>query len=871
VVAVTVEERTFQIQPEGLIQLLAQNLYADPDVFLREMIQNAHDSIKRRAALAAERGETELPAPRIQVVTDSAAQTIQVFDNGSGLTRMEIDEYLSTIGRSGTNELRKLIKEADRSRTVELIGQFGIGLLSAFIVANRVTITTRAPGSEALLWESRGGEKYTVQPAERFQVGTTVTLYLRPAHSRYLDRDRLHSIIRTYADFIGVPVYVNDDGEPANAMTAPWHRHYSSERERTRAYYEFWEKKFLQERSLHVFAVDDEFEWDDISQPGGKGRGWARGVLAITDHRVSVVNTRGIVDVYINRMFINAGNRDVLPPWAKFLQGVLECNELTPNAARDNVVRNAALAAMQQKLGSLIVEELTELSRRNKQRFIDIMRWHSYHILAVSVQKEHEDFFRAVADLMPLESDSKPMTVAEYLETAPTRSDGSRVIYYITEQGSANQYFLLANARSMRLFNCSEPFAERFLKRYSELWPKRVHLSRLDLVSSETIFEPLTDDEREQFTELQAAYAFASTDTRFVTKVSRFRPVEVPAILTETRDNKNRREMEYTAKNLTLPDYIRDPIKGFLSEEREPLTLHLNADNATIRKLAARPNLRDEVSQQALMSLYNNAAMLLARALPVQDVQAMFVQYNQVIELMLSLAAERADFERTLNARQSELDELRETRSGVDTGLDPYVSCFVAMPFGDPRATRIYDAVRTVLEDKPFYWRVVRADDSVEQTGLWANLKAKLLRAHCYIAILTQQVNPNVMIEIGRMEALERPLVLLREINAPDLPADLQGLLYAEVNSDLANLDDRVRDELSRQEPLQRLNGDRFLSESVLKRETDLNDRLSREISQKYPTWQVFLSADTGEVARRVGTRPGTIQAAQESLIAFDG
>jgi len=270
------------------------------------------------------------------------------------------------------------------------------------------------------------------------------------------------------------------------------------------------------------------------------------------------------------------------------------------------------------------------------------------------------------------------------------------------------------------------------------------------------------------------------------------------------------------------------------------------------------------------MSLYNNAAMLLAR-LRVQDVQAMFAQYNQVIELMLSLAAERADFERTLHARQSELDELREARSGVDTGLDPYVSCFVAMPFGDPRATRIYDAVRTVLEDKPFYWRVVRADDSVEQTGLWANLKAKLLRAHCYIAILTQQVNPNVMIEIGRMEALERPLVLLREINAPDLPADLQGLLYAEVDSDLANLDDRVRDELSRQEPLQRLNGDRFLSESVLKRETDLNDRLSREISQKYPTWQVFLSADTGEVARRVGTRPGTIQAAQESLIAFDG
>src|ERR1051326_4758717 len=129
------EERTFQIQLEGLIQLLAQNLYADPDVFLREMIQNAHDSITRRAEFAAERGDTDLPAPRIHVLVDRAGQAIEISDNGSGLTEDEIDNYLSTIGRSGTDELRRRIVEADRARAVELIGQFGIGLLSAFIVA----------------------------------------------------------------------------------------------------------------------------------------------------------------------------------------------------------------------------------------------------------------------------------------------------------------------------------------------------------------------------------------------------------------------------------------------------------------------------------------------------------------------------------------------------------------------------------------------------------------------------------------------------------------------------------------------------------------------------------------------------------------
>jgi molecular chaperone HtpG len=864
---VAVEERTFQIHLEGLIRLLAQNLYADPDIFLREMIQNAHDSIARRTVLAGDRGETELPAPQIRVVADRDAGTIEISDNGCGLTGEEIDQYLSTIGQSGnTEELRHRIKEADRSRTVDLIGQFGIGLLSAFIVAEQVTLITRAAGHQALRWQSQGGENYQVEQAKRQQVGTTVTLHLRPENRRYLETARLRSIIRTYADFIGMPVYLNDEADPANAVTAPWHRSYPSDKERHRAYYEFWENKFLSETSLHVFAVDAGFDWDDVSRPDGKGHGRVQGVLAITDRHMPDVNARGTVDIYIKRMFISAGNRDVLPPWAKFLQGALECDELTPNAARDNVIRNAALAAVQQTLGGLIVRELTELSQRDHQRFVEIMRWHSYHLLAMSVVEEYEEFFRAVADLMPLESDQGPITVAEYLRTAPPRSDGSRLIYYITERGSANQYYLLAGARSMRVFNCAEPFAERFLKRYAEIWPERAHLHRLDVAGSETIFEPLAEAEREGFTELQAAYSLIFPDLRCVAQVSRFRPAEVPAVLTETRDARSRREMEQVATDMALPGFVRNLLKGFLDSQREPLTLHLNADNPTIQKLAARGSLRDEVSRQALVSLYNNALMLLARALRVEDVQTMFVQYNQVIELMLSLAAERADFERDLHARQVEIGELLRSAQGDTTGLDPYVSCFVAMPFSDDRAGSVYQAVRSVLEDHPYFWRVVRADDTVEQPGLWPNLKTKLLRAHCYIAILTGTLNPNVMIETGRMEALQRPLLLLRDAAAAELPANLNGLLYEELRASGSDLTEEVRNAIVRQDRLKTLQGPRYLSETALKRYAFLEGEVSRKISRMFPTWDEFIQADADHVARQIGANRHTVQAAQESL-----
>jgi HSP90 family molecular chaperone len=861
----TAEERTFQVHTEGLVQLLAQNLYADPDIFLREIIQNACDSIHRRSVLAAGHGETDLPSPQIRVVANREQKTIEISDNGCGLTRQEIDQYLSTIGRSGTDELRRRIQEADRSRAAELIGQFAMGMLSAFIVADRVSLVTRAADHQALRWQSRGGESYEVGPSERQQVGTTVTLHVRSEHIRYLETARLRAIIRTYADFLGMPVYLNDEADPANAVTAPWHRSYPSERERHRAYYEFWENKFLSETSLHVFAVDAGFDWDDVSQPDGEGHGRVQGVLAITDRHTPDVNVRGTVDIYIKRMFISAGNRDVLPPWAKFLQGALECDELTPNAARDNVIRNAALAAVQQTLSDLIVRELTELSQRDHQRFIDIMRWHSYHLLAMSVVEEYEEFFRAVADLMPLESDQGPITVAEYLRTAPPRSDGSRLIYYITERGSANQYFLLAGARSMRVFNCAEPFSERFLKRYAEIWPERAHLHRLDVAGSETIFEPLTEAEREAFADLQAAYSLIFPDLRCVAEVSRFRPVEVPAVLTETRDGRSRREMEQISTDLAMPGYVRDILKGFLSEEREPLTLHLNANNPTIQKLATRGNLRDNVSRQALVSLYNNALMLLARALRVEDVQAMFVQYNQVIELMLSLDAERGGFERDLYARQIEVDELHGP-PGAATRLDPYVSCFVAMPFSDDRATSVYQAVRAVLEDQPYFWRVVRADNTVEQPELWSNLRTKLLRAHCYIAILTGNINPGMMLQLGQLEALQRPLLLLRDASVVEPPVELNSLLCEQISASGSDLVDEVREAIARQDRLQHLQGDKYLSEAALKRHGFLEGEVSREISRIFPTWDQFIQADDKSAARQLGIRRSIVQALQASL-----
>ena len=147
-------DHEIQIQLSGLIELLANNLYAEPDVLVREMVQNAHDFILRRIVVC----EGDTPPPQIRIRIDPVAATIRFSDNGSGLTEPEIHDYLSTIGRSGTRELKEMLQARNRSAATDLIGQFGIGLLSAFTAAHAVEVRTRScqPSAQGLLWRSEG-------------------------------------------------------------------------------------------------------------------------------------------------------------------------------------------------------------------------------------------------------------------------------------------------------------------------------------------------------------------------------------------------------------------------------------------------------------------------------------------------------------------------------------------------------------------------------------------------------------------------------------------------------------------------------------------------------------------------------------------
>ncbi len=206
----------------GILKLLSEHLYSDPKVALRELIQNAHDSCLRRLA---EDPDYDDLAPRIDIYIDKEKHQFVIKDNGSGLTEQEIHDYLATIGRGYTGELRERLQFSSRGEVLALIGQFGLGLLSAFIVADRIELVTRSyqPKEPAWHWISLGEETYTLAQTSRPSPGSTFTLNLKLEGYFLQNEDVVREGIRTYADFLTVPIHLNDSVEPVNTIDAPWH------------------------------------------------------------------------------------------------------------------------------------------------------------------------------------------------------------------------------------------------------------------------------------------------------------------------------------------------------------------------------------------------------------------------------------------------------------------------------------------------------------------------------------------------------------------------------------------------------------------------------------------------------------------------
>ena len=347
----TIERHEFGAEVGRLLDLVVHALYSDREIFLRELIANAADAIDRRRFAALTDAALALPADAaVRVVPDKDARTLTLSDPGVGMTKDELGENLGTIARSGTRAFGQSIVDAKPEDRPSLIGQFGVGFYSAFMVADRVEVTSRAAGSDAAwTWASEGRGDYTLAPATREEAGTTIVLHMKADADEYLEPYRLETVIRKWADHITVPITIARDGEDiaANEGTALWRKPKAEVTEDS--YTEFY-------RHLgHIFdkpwatlhwRAEGAMEFSALLFiPGSKP------FEAVEGERQSRVR------LHVRRMFIT-DEAGLLPPWLRFVTGVVDTEDLPLNVSREMLQATPVLARIRKAVTNRVIAEL---------------------------------------------------------------------------------------------------------------------------------------------------------------------------------------------------------------------------------------------------------------------------------------------------------------------------------------------------------------------------------------------------------------------------------------------------------------------------------------------------------------------------------
>jgi molecular chaperone HtpG len=367
----------FQAEVKQLLKLMIHSLYSNKEIFLRELISNASDALDKLrfesiAQPALMEGQGELS---IRVSVDKAARTITVSDNGIGMSRQEAIDHLGTIAKSGTREFFAQLT-GDQQKDAQLIGQFGVGFYSSFIVADRVTVVTRragAPAAEAVRWESDGGGEFSIEPAERAVGGTDVTLHLKEGEDELLEGFRLKSIVSKYSDHISAPIRMRgekwdkdkgemiaaDEDETVNQANALWARAKSDiTDEQYQEFYRHVSHDFGEPLAWTHSRVEGRTEYTQLLYIP------ARAPFDLWDR-----NQRHGIKLYVRRVFIMDDAEQLMPPYLRFVRGVIDSSDLPLNVSREILQESRDVKAIREGSTKRVLALLEELAENQKDKY----------------------------------------------------------------------------------------------------------------------------------------------------------------------------------------------------------------------------------------------------------------------------------------------------------------------------------------------------------------------------------------------------------------------------------------------------------------------------------------------------------------------
>ena len=615
------ETKEFQTESKELLNLMVNSIYSNNEIFLRELISNASDAIDKYkfTALKSE-GKLEQRDYQIFISCDKDAHTLTIKDNGIGMSKEDLENNLGTIARSGSKDFVAKFKEAKESENMNIIGQFGVGFYSAFMVASKIEVLTKKANEQAYLFTSDGVDTYTIEDAESSEEGTSITLYLKEdtedeKYSRFLEQYEIQDLVRKYSDYIRYPIKMNvkttkpkldEEGKEIEGQTEE-----VIEERTLNSMVPLWKKnkKDVTDEELASFYKDKFGEWEDpftslfINVDGMISYNALIFIPSHAPYNLYSENYEKGLDLYAKGVFIKEKCKELVPDYLKFIKGLVDSDDFSLNISREILQNSPMLRRIQDNIESKVINKLKDIKNDNFDKYLEFYKIYGDN-LKYGIYSSYGSKTELLKDLILFNSlnSEKMISLKDYKDSI---KEDQKVIYYATGKSLASikllpqiEKFKKDGIDVLLLDHNIDEFALQMMREYDGLSFKSISEENKQELNEEekSKIDQLVIDNKRLIDDLNEALKGKVDEVSFSTRL-----VESPVCIT-TKDG----------LSLNMEHVLNEEQQAASIDESERVkarkVLEINPDHQLFKAIAS---LNDDEKIKKYGSLLYEEAMML--------------------------------------------------------------------------------------------------------------------------------------------------------------------------------------------------------------------------------------------------------------------
>lgn len=626
------KQGSLSINSENIFPIIKKWLYSDHDIFIRELISNGCDAITklRKLGMMGEYEEAEGEEYKIDVYVSAKDKTLTFVDNGIGMTAEEVDKYINQIAFSGATDFINMYK--DKTSDDQIIGHFGLGFYSAFMVADKVTIETCSykKDAEPIFWECDGGTDYSMEESDDDARGTAITLYLNEESAEFANEYRVREVINKYCAFMPYNIYLinedkldeekpaekTEDGEekdnspkPLNDTNPLWMKNPKDCTEEE--YIDFYQKVFLDfKRPLFWIHLNMDYPFN------------LKGILYFPKVNTQYDQLEGTIKLYNNQVFIADNIKEVIPEFLLLLKGVIDCPDLPLNVSRSALQNDGFVKKISDYITKKVSDKLSGMCKNEKEDYEKY--WDDLAPFIKFGCIRDTKFCEKMTDYMLFKNlEGKYVTLPEYLEAGKEKYENK--VFYVTDEQAQSQYINMFKEENMDAVILTHNIDNAYIT-HLEGKNENVKFLRIDAdLSDNFVGEALTEEQTKEYTDkLSEIFKKATGNDKLTIKVENLKNAEVSSMLTQSEEARRMADM---MRMYSMPGMDMSMFGGAESE-----TLVLNASNKLVKYVLDNPE--GEHVDMICCQLYD-LAVLANKPLSAEAMTAFVARSNQILGLLI--------------------------------------------------------------------------------------------------------------------------------------------------------------------------------------------------------------------------------------------